>query len=92
MAFAVHVSEKLRGDDVVMAQIQSNPKDRAMKANLPGAAMDAIVSAMNMHKDLATKLLSDQGTRTVFLDVVYEMLKRQDSAGMFNTEAGVNSR
>lgn len=88
VAFAVHVSEKLRGDDVVMAQIQNNPKDRAMKANLPGAAVDAIVSAMNTHKDLATKLLSDQGTRTVFLDVVYEMLRRQDSAGMFNAGAG----
>ncbi|SCK49200.1 type I restriction enzyme, R subunit [Variovorax sp. HW608] len=87
VAFAVHVSEKLRGNDVVMAQIQNNPKDRAMKANLPGAAVDAIVSAMHTHKDLATKLLSDQGTRTVFLDVVYEMLKRQDSAEMFKAGA-----
>ena len=83
VAFAVHVSEKLRTDGVVMAQVQNNPKAQAMKANLPGAAVAAIVSAMQTHKDLATKLLSDEATRGLFLDVVYEMLKRQDAAGLF---------
>lgn len=63
VAFAVHVSEKLRGDKVVMAQVEHNPKDQAMKANLPAAAVQAIVEAMNTHKALATKLLSDEGRR-----------------------------
>ncbi len=37
VAFAVHVSEKLRDDAVVMAQVQNNARDQAMKANLPAA-------------------------------------------------------
>ena len=35
VAFAVHVSEKLRADSVVMAQVQNNTMEQAMKADLP---------------------------------------------------------
>ena len=84
VAFAVHVSEKLRTDVVVMAQVQNNDKLQAMKANLPAAAVEAIVSAMNTHKELATRLLSDEATRGVFLDVVYELLTRGGSDALFN--------
>ena len=80
----MHVSEKLRTDVVVMAQVQNNDKLQAMKANLPAAAVEAIVLAMNTHKELATRLLSDEATRGVFLDVVYEMLRRGASDGMFD--------
>lgn len=80
VAFAVHVSEKLRDDVMVMAQVQNNSRDQAMKANLPAAAVAAIVGAMNTHQSMATKLLSDEVTRELFLGVVYEMLK-QDMSG-----------
>jgi type I restriction enzyme R subunit len=83
VALAVHVSEKLRGDATVMAQVQNNPKDQAMKANLPGAAVQAIVGAMETHKTLATRLLSDEGSRGAFLDVIYELLKRGSADGVF---------
>jgi type I restriction enzyme R subunit len=84
VAFAVHVSEKLRTDAVVMAQVLNNAKDQAMKANLPAAAVQAIVGAMTTHNALATKLLSDEATRVVFLDVVYELLKRDRQGGLFD--------
>jgi len=80
VAFAVHVSEKLRNDAVVMAQVQNNPKDQAMKANLPSAAIQAIVEAMTTHNNLATSLLSDEVKRELFLGVVYEMLKQDKAA------------
>ncbi len=80
VALAIHVSEKLRGDAVVMAQVENNPKEQALKANLPQAAVQIIVGAMQSHQAMATKLLSDEATRGVFLDVVYDLLKR-DSAG-----------
>lgn len=82
VAFAVHVSEKLRDDAVVMAQVLHNPKAQAMKANLPAAAVQAIVSAMGTHQALATKLLSDEATRAVFLDVIYELLAKDNAAGL----------
>ncbi len=78
VALAVHVTEKLRGNTVVMAQVENNSKEQAMKANLPAAAVQAIFDAMSTHQTLATRLLSDEGARRVFVDVVYEMLCRND--------------
>lgn len=82
VAFAVHVSEKLRDDAMVMAQVQNNTRDQAMKANLPAAAVAAIVEAMSTHQSMATKLLSDEVTRDLFFDVVYEMLKKDMSGDL----------
>ncbi|HHN0564416.1 TPA: hypothetical protein ACRNVW_006406 [Pseudomonas aeruginosa] len=82
VAFAVHVSEKLRADSVVMAQVQNNTMEQAMKADLPTKAISAIAAAMNSHTSMATKLLSDESTRDVFLTVVYELLKKDAGADL----------
>ena len=89
VAFAVHVSEKLRDDAIVMAQVQNNSRDQAMKANLPAATVAAIVAAMNTHQSLATKLLSDEVTRDLFLAVVYEMLKKDVSGDLVAAARGL---
>ena len=85
VAFAVHVSEKLRSDTVVMAQVQNNTLDQAMKADLPSRAIQAIAGAMSSHTSMATKLLSDESTRDVFLTVVYELLKKDAGLSLFET-------
>jgi type I restriction enzyme R subunit len=82
VAFAVHVSEKLRDDVVVMAQVQNNTMSQAMKADLPMRAIQAIAGAMSSHTSMATKLLSDEATRDVFLTVVYELLKKDAGADL----------
>ena len=80
VAFAVHISEKLRGNETVMAQVRNNPREQAMRADLPGAATKAIVEAISSHSALSKRLLSDETTRDIFLSVIYEMLKK-DVAG-----------
>ncbi|MEJ6655865.1 MAG: DEAD/DEAH box helicase family protein [Pseudomonas sp.] len=85
VALAVHVSEKLRADKVLMAQVQHNPMEQAMKADLPVKAVTAIASAMSSHTSMATKLLSDEATRDVFLTVVYELLKKGAGAELFSS-------
>ena len=80
VAFAVHISEKLRGNEMVMDQVRNNPMEQAMKADLPSAASRAIVEAMGSHQKMAKRLLGDEMTRNLFLTVVYEMLTR-DVAG-----------
>ena len=85
VAFAVHVSEKLRSDSVVMAQVQNNTMDQAMKADLPTKAIQAIAGAMSSHASMATKLLSDEATRDVFLTVVYELLKKDAGADLLSS-------
>jgi len=85
VAFAVHVSEKLRADSVVMAQVQNNSLEQAMKADLPMKAIQAIASAMSSHNSMATRLLSDEATREVFLTVVYELLKKDAGADLLTS-------
>lgn len=87
VALAVHVTEKLRTDAVVMAQVMNNPKDQALRANLPGAMVQALVEAMTTHTAMSQKLLGDERSRGVFLDVVYELLKRGTADGMFGAGA-----
>jgi type I restriction enzyme R subunit len=82
VALAVHVSEKLRGDAVLMAQVQNNPKDQAMRANLPAAAVQALFGAMTAHQKSVTHLLSDEESRRLFVDVVYELLMADRAAAL----------
>ena len=72
VAFAVHVSERLRGDAAVMAQVQNNQRDQAMRPDLPKAAIQAISASMISHREIATKLLGqDKASRALFLSVIY---------------------
>lgn len=81
----MHVSETLRSDGVLMAQVQNNPMDQAMKADLPTKVIQAIAGAMSSHASMATKLLSDEATRDVFLTVVYELLKKDSGADLLSS-------
>jgi type I restriction enzyme, R subunit len=81
--FAVHISEKLRSNDTVMAQVESNTREQALKADLPdAAATDAIVETMSPHKTMATRLLSDEGARDIFLGLLYEILGRPEGPSL----------
>lgn len=85
VALAVHISEKLRSDGTVMAQIQNNSLEQVMKADLPSKAVAAIAAAMGSHTSMATRLLSDESTRNVFLAVVYELLKNGQGRELFQS-------
>lgn len=88
VALAIHISEKLRDNAIVMAQVQNNSREQAMKANLPQAAIQAIVGARQTHGAMTTKLLSDEATRDIFLAVVYELLKKDSSADLLKAARG----
>ena len=75
VAFAIHVSARLRGNELVMAQIRNNPKDQALRADLPAAMTNAISGALATHNAIATRLLQDPDSRKLFLDIVYDLLK-----------------
>lgn len=90
VAFAVHISEKLRGNETVMAQVMNNPLDQAMRADLPSATVSAIVDALGSHQSMATRLLSDEHTRKLFTEVIYQMLKSDEATNLL-VEARSNS-
>jgi type I site-specific restriction-modification system R (restriction) subunit len=53
IVFAVHISEKLRENEVVMDQVRNNSREQALRADLPKAASDAIVEALTSHEAIA---------------------------------------
>ena len=74
MAFANQVAAITQESDVVMAQIENNSRDQAMKGNLPGAVQNAVVRALTSHQKLATVLLkADKQAMTAFIDLIYEL-------------------
>jgi type I restriction enzyme R subunit len=80
VAFVNQVAEITRQNPVVMAQIDKNSKDQAMKGNLPGAVQSAVVRAMSSHSALATLLLSkDRQALPILEGVIYEILKRGEA-------------
>ncbi|APX12401.1 type I restriction endonuclease subunit R [Tateyamaria omphalii] len=62
---------------VVMAQVEENSKEQALKGNLPGTVEAAVARAMSSHTSLAKLLLkSDKQGLGLLYPVIYDMLKR----------------
>jgi type I restriction enzyme R subunit len=67
-----------RENDVVMAQVESNTRDQALKGNLPGAVQQGVVRALTSHQKLATLVLkSDRQAMAALTDVIYELIRNQ---------------
>lgn len=65
-----------RESDVVMAQVNENPKEQALKGNLPGAVQKAVVRAMTSNRDLAKLVLKeDSQAIDILTATVYDLLK-----------------
>lgn len=76
VAFVNQIASIARESDVVMAQVESNTREQAMKGNLPGAVQQGVVRALSSHQKLATLVLkSDRQGMTALADVIYEMLR-----------------
>lgn len=74
-AFANQIAAIARENDIVMAQVENNTRDQAMKGNLPGAVQDGVIRALNSHEALAMLLLkSDKQALNGLTDIVYELL------------------
>ena len=74
VAFANQVAAITQESDVVMAQIENNSREQAMKGNLPGAVQNAVVRALTSHQKLATVLLNaDKQVMAAFIDLIYEI-------------------
>jgi type I restriction enzyme R subunit len=79
LVFAVHISEKLKENTVVMDQVRNNSREQALRADLPKAASDAIVEALSSHETIAGRLLSDEQTRKAFEGILYDILRNGET-------------
>lgn len=74
--FVNHIVSIARENDVVMAQVENNTRDQALKGNLPGAVQQGVVRALTSHQKLATLVLkSDRQAMAALIDVIYELIR-----------------
>lgn len=65
-----------RENNVVMAQLENNTREQALKGNLPGAVEQGVVRALSSHQKLATLVLkSDRQAMSALTDVVYDLIR-----------------
>lgn len=76
--FVNHIVSIARENDVVMAQVENNTREQALKGNLPGAVQQGVVRALTSHQKLATLVLkSDRQAMSGLTDVIYELIKER---------------
>ena len=74
--FVNHIVTITKENNVVMAQVENNPREGALKGNLPGAVQQAVMTAITSHEKLASLVLGIDGQAlTALTDVVYELLR-----------------
>lgn len=77
-SFINHVASITRENAVVMAQVDNNDFDQALKGNLPGAVEQAVVRALSSHEALAGMLLkADEASLQTFTRLIYDVLKHR---------------
>lgn len=75
-AFVNQIASITRENALVAAQVAENPKDQALKGNLPGAVQQAVVRAMTSNTSLATLLLKeDRQGIGMLTSMIYDMIK-----------------
>lgn len=76
--FVNHIVAIARENDVVMAQVENNSREQALKGNLPGAVQQGVVRALTSHQKLATLVLkSDRQAMGALTDMIYELIRDQ---------------
>lgn len=77
VAFVNQLAGIVRTSEIVMNQVENNPKDDAMKGSLPGAVESAVVRAMSSHTTLAGRLLGkDKQALPILHGIIYDILKQ----------------
>lgn len=75
ITFVNHIVSIVRENDVVMAQVENNSREQALKGNLPGAVQQGVVRALTSHQKLATLVLkSDRQSMDGLMDVTYQLI------------------
>lgn len=74
--FVNHITAIAKESDVVMAQVENNNREQALKGNLPGAVQQGVVRALTSHQKLATQVLkADRQAMSALTDLIYELIR-----------------
>ena len=87
-AFVNHITAIAKESDVVMAQVENNTREQALKGNLPGAVQQGVVRALSSHQKLATQVLkADRQAMVALTDLIYELLRDRQTIQLDDLDA-----
>ncbi|SFB53952.1 type I restriction enzyme, R subunit [Azotobacter beijerinckii] len=74
MHFLTGIAQRIRRQEDVMAQVNSQPADQVMHGLLPRRVLDTVLDAMTDHEKLSLEVLDNEVKSRVFAWVIYKML------------------
>ncbi|CDT86978.1 Type III restriction enzyme res subunit [Vibrio coralliirubri] len=86
--YANTIAGKISENDTVMDQLRSNTKEQAMLGEFPNSINNAVIESMDVHNDMAMKLLSNEAVAKGFAGLMFDVLMKglgksvQDEQGM----------
>lgn len=82
--YANTIAGKISENEVVMDQLRSNTKEQAMLGQFPESINNAIIESMDVHNDMAMKLLSNEAIAKGFAGLMFDVLMK--GLGMSNED------
>lgn len=67
--------DKVRENEIVMAQINNNSRAQILKGDLPKAFENAIMDSSAAHSTMSMALLTDEAKRNIAMSMVLDMMK-----------------
>lgn len=74
--YANTIAGKISENEVVMDQIRSNTKEQAMLGQFPESINNAIIESMDVHNEMAMKLLSNEAVAKGFAGLMFDVLMK----------------
>lgn len=76
VAFVNHIAGIAGESDVVMAQVENNSREQALKGNLPGAIQQGVVRSLTSYQKQATQVLkADRQGMATLVDIIYDVIR-----------------
>ena len=74
--YANTIAGKISENEVVMDQLRSNSKEQAMLGQFPESINNAIIESMDVHNEMAMKLLSNEAIAKGFAGLMFDVLMK----------------
>ena len=72
--YANTIRDKVLENKKVMQQVHNNTKEQAMMGGFSEAINDAVIDSLEVHKDLATQVLSQERIKKGLANIVYDLI------------------
>lgn len=74
--YAHTIADKVRENDVVMAQVRSNTVEQTLLGDFPKAVVDAVLASSDAHNEIKSQFLTDPATKRGFERLILDLLAK----------------